>query len=235
MTLGIMQPYLFPYLGYFQLVSTVDKFVIYDDVSYIKQGWINRNQVLLHGRPHLFSVPLSRASSNVDIRNTSVCLSEYPRWRDKFHKTIALAYSAAPRYEAVRLLLASVVDTIPTTIGELAGRSVLAVCEFVGIRTRIELTSTVYGNSHLHSQNRVLDICARENADRYVNPSGGHELYSRDAFGTRGIDLKFLRSRPTPYQQFYPPFVPGLSIIDILMFNSPDQVHGLLADYDLVD
>jgi hypothetical protein len=233
MKLAIMQPYLFPYLGYFQLIAAADKFVIYDDVPFIKQGWVNRNQVLLQGRPHLFSVPLQGASSHVLIRETALSISAYPRWKDKFLKTIGLAYSKAPQYQPVRRLLSNVIDAAPRTIGELATRSILAVCDFLGLPTQIERTSTIYANAHLRAQDRVLDICAREGASLYINASGGHELYSQEAFATRGIELRFLRSRLPIYPQFNHPFVPSLSILDVLMFNSPDVARTLLTEYEL--
>lgn len=233
MKLGIMQPYLFPYLGYFQLISAVDVFVIYDDVAFIKQGWINRNQLLLHGRLHLFSVPLEGASSKRAIRDTALSLREYPRWKDKFLKTVALAYSKAPRYEPTHELLTTVLDAAPGSIGELASRSILAVCQALALLTRIEPSSTIYENGNLHAQDRVLDICAREAATVYINASGGRKLYAKDAFAIRGVELRFLRSRLPPYPQFNHEFVRGLSILDVLMFNSPEAVRRMMAEYEL--
>ena len=234
MKLAIMQPYFFPYLGYFQLIAAVDKFVLYDDVAFIKQGWVNRNQILLDGKPHLFSVPLQGASSNKTIRDTLVNFHEYPRWKDKFLKTIALAYSKAPQFEPTRSLLSDVIDSNFGNIGELAWRSVLAVCQRLGLPTRIEPSSTIYGNGHLHAQERVLDICARERAALYINAPGGRELYASETFAAHGIELRFLRSRLPVYSQFKHEFVPALSIIDVLMFNSPQQINRLLKQCDFV-
>jgi len=233
MKLGIMQPYLFPYLGYFQLISVVDKFVFYDDVAFMKQSWVNRNQVLLHGRPHLFSVPLQEASSNRAIRDTAVSSHQYFRWKDKFLKTVAQSYSKAPLYEPTRALLTSVLDAAPGSIGELASRSVLTVCQALALPTLIEPSSTIYDNGHLHAQDRVLDICAREGATMYINAQGGRQLYSREAFATLGVELRFIRSRLPFYPQFNHEFVRGLSIIDVLMFNSPESLARMLAEYDL--
>jgi hypothetical protein len=148
-------------------------------------------------------------------------------------KTIVLAYAKAPQYQPVWKLLNNVIDTAPGTIGELASRSILAVCDFLGLSTRIERTSTVYANAHLHAQDRVLDICPREGARLYINAAGGQELYSQEAFAARGIDLRFLRSRLPTYPQFNHPFVPSLSILDVLMFNSRDRVRTLLTEYEL--
>lgn len=233
MKLAIMQPYLFPYLGYFQLIAAADKFVIYDDVAFIKQGWVNRNQVLLHGRSHLFSVPLQGASSSQRICETAVSPVEYPRWKDKFLKTLALAYAKAPHYESTRKLLTTVIDGAPGNIGELARRSIFAVCELLGLATRIEPTSRSYSNAHLRAQDRVLDICARERATLYINATGGRELYAHEAFAVRGVELRFLHSRLPAYPQFQHEFVPALSILDVLMFNSPDAVRAMLIEYEL--
>jgi hypothetical protein len=234
MKLAIMQPYLFPYLGYFQLIAAVDKFVIYDDVAFIKQGWVNRNHILLQGKPHLFTVPLQGASSNKTIRDTLVSVHEYPRWKDKFLKTIALAYAKAPHYEVTRALLSRVIEADPGSIGELARRAIREVCHTLGLTTQIEPSSTVYENGHLHAQERVLDICVRERATLYINAPGGRDLYASEAFAARGIELRFLGSRLAAYPQFKHEFVPALSIIDGLMFNSPQQVNMLLKQCDFV-
>lgn len=233
MKLGIMQPYLFPYLGYFQLIAAVDKFVLYDDVAFIKQGWINRNQILLNGQPCLFSVPLRGASSNRSIRDTEISVGEYPRWRDRFLRTIVLAYSKAPYFEATMQLVSSVLEPSSSSAADLARRSIEVVCEALDLVTRIEISSTIYNNSHLRAQERVLDICRREGASLYINPSGGRELYSHEAFGACHMELRFLRSRLPAYPQFGGEFVPALSILDVLMFNSIDTVRGMLAEFDL--
>jgi len=233
MKLGIMQPYLFPYIGYFQMIAAVNKFVIYDDVAFMKQGWVNRNQILLHGKAHRFSVPLQGASSNLAICDTLISVHEYSRWKDKFLKTIALAYSKAPQYEPARLLISDVIASNPGSIGELARRSILAVCQKLGLPARIEPSSTIYENSHLHAQDRVLDICAHEKATHYINAIGGRELYESDAFASKGIELRFLRSQLPVYSQFNHEFIPALSILDVMMFNSVDAIRALLAEYDL--
>jgi hypothetical protein len=234
MKLAIMQPYLFPYLGYFQLIAAVDKFVLYDDVAFIKQGWLNRNQILLHGQPHLFSVPLKGASSNKTIRDTGVSVHEYSRWKDKFLKTVALAYARAPHYEATRALLSRVIEAEPGSIGELARRGIREVCSTLELPTRIEPSSKIYANNHLHAQARVLDICRRERATLYINASGGRELYDSATFASHGIDLRFLRSRLPVYPQFEAEFVPALSIIDVLMFNTPENIRAMMPEFDFV-
>ena len=120
-------------------------------------------------------------------------------------------------------------------VAELASRSILAVCRRIGVPTHVEPSSTIYGNSHLHAQDRVLDICEREGATFYINAPGGRELYSFDTFASHGIDLRFIRSRLPSYPQFKHEFVSSLSIIDVLMFNSPQQVSLLLKQCELLN
>lgn len=231
--LAIMQPYLFPYLGYFQLIAAVDKFVFYDDVAFVNRGWINRNRILVDGKARLFTAPLCQASQNRLICEIELSAAEYPRWKSKFLRTIDAAYSRAPQFQPTRELLDSVLGCGARTIGELARSSVNAVSTMLGLTTRIERTSMAYENGHLRAQERILDICARERTTLYINPPGGRELYSSEEFATRGMYLRFIRSRLPEYPQLGYPFVPALSILDVLMFNPIETVRGMMTEYDL--
>lgn len=227
-----MQPYLFPYIGYFQLIGAVDKFVAYDDVTFIKQGWINRNNILLNGQRYLFTVPLVNASSNTLICDTLV--SDKAGWRPKFLKTIEQAYKKAPQYPAVFPLIQDVVLNGPTEISKLAVRSLSLIADFIGLTTEIKDSSENYANRHLSAQDRVLDICKQEGAGVYINPIGGMELYSKEKFREEGLDLHFIKSLDVTYTQYNSHFVPGLSIIDVLMFNRQDEIAGMLGQYELI-
>jgi hypothetical protein len=232
--LAIMQPYLFPYLGYFQLVHAVDRFVIYDDVAFIKQGWINRNRLLVNDRATYFTVPLRLASSFRQIRETEIDDGpQNTRWRDKLLKTFDNAYRRAPQFREVFPMLEDVFRRPTTSIGELAAASIAAVARFLGIATELVPSSTTYGNAHLTGPARVIDICRVERATMYVNPPGGTELYDSAEFNRAGVALRFLRPQPTEYRQFGAPFVKDLSIIDLLMFNAAGVVRGLLDRYEL--
>lgn len=231
MRLAVMQPYFFPYIGYFQLINFVDKFVIYDDVNFINRGWINRNNILVNERACLFTVPLSNASQNKLIMEVAVSGSE---WKAKFLRTIEMAYKKAPQFEATYALVKTVVETDTLLINELAYRSLRAVSEYLALPTVFERTSAVYDNKHLKAQHRILDICIREKAVHYINPIGGQEIYSRELFNGSGIELNFIKARPLSYEQFGKEFVPGLSMIDVLMFNSKDKIRELLNLYELV-
>lgn len=234
MKLGIMQPYLFPYLGYFQLLSSVDKFVVYDDVAYIKQGWINRNRILVNGGEHRFTVPLRKASSFKRINETEVDPDSYARWFGRFQMTVEQSYRRAPCFGPVRELLRGVFEGFEGSIATLALRSIVATASYLDLRTPIVESACGYGNDGLAGRQRIIDLCKKEGADEYINPIGGQRLYRHGDFSAHGIALSFIRSRPVSYSQFGAEFIPGLSIIDVMMFNDPGRIRELLREFDLV-
>lgn len=233
MKLGIMQPYIFPYLGYYQLINCVDKFVVYDDVTYIKQGWINRNKILVGGKEHLFTIHLKKVSSNVSIRDTEINYSLYNNWKKKFFATLDNSYKRAPYYSDAIAVVHDVFNKQTDSIADLALYSIKSVCSYLGIDTEIVDTSTVYNNNDLAAQGRVLDICKKENANTYINVPGGADLYSKKDFLDQGITLNFIKPNLLEYPQFDNIFVKGLSMIDVLMFNSVEDTHKLLASFEL--
>ncbi|MGL2966849.1 WbqC family protein [Flavobacterium sp. XGLA_31] len=234
MKLAVMQPYLFPYIGYFQLINAVDKFVVYDDVNFIKQGWINRNNILASGKPLLFSAPLKNQSSFQKINETELNERLYDSWAKKFLKTIEQNYKKAPHFETVFPLLKEVLETEEKKIAQVAVNGLRMVVDYLGIDTEIVDSSVKYHNQELHSQARILDICALENASQYINLSGGMALYSKEDFAAKGIALHFIQNEKITYRQFTDDFVPNLSIIDILMFNNITEIQGFLNQYKLL-
>jgi hypothetical protein len=232
MILAINQPYWFPYIGYFQLISAAQRFVVYDDVAYIKGGWINRNRILIDGEPRYLTVPTQGASSFKPIREVGV--DDKRAWQSKMLKTLEQAYAKAPQFETVFPLVAACVQTEEPNIGRMALRSIRAVADYLDITTSLVETSSLYGNSELAGPARVIDVCVREGATEYVNASGGMALYDRAVFADHGIKLRFVKPRPIVYRQFGETFTPWLSIIDVLMFNSRSQAQALLREFDLV-
>lgn len=224
-----MQPYLFPYIGYFQLLHAVDRFVVYDDVAFIKQGWINRNRILINGQPSYFTVPVKHASSFTLTRDTVIDDDrQHERWSEKMLKTFENAYRRAPEFARVFPVVESVFTRPTNRIAELAVASIKSVAALLDIRTEWVESSTQYDNAHLKGEHRVLAICKAECATDYVNLPGGRELYAREHFEAAGICLRFIESRPIQYSQFAPAFVPSLSIVDVLMFNPLDTVRTFL-------
>lgn len=232
MTIAIMQPYIFPYIGYFQLIKAVDKFVIYDDVNFINKGWINRNRILVGGKDHLFTIPLKDASQNKLI--FEVELSEAEPWRKKMLKTIQQSYQKAPNYPTVFPIVEEVVNFEARTISELSILCLKRICSYLSIETEIVNTSRIYMNADLKAKERIMDICTKENAQHYINPLGGIELYERSQFLSQGVRLNFIKSTASSYPQFKNAFVPWLSIIDILMFNDLESINTLLEEYELI-
>jgi hypothetical protein len=230
MKLGVMQPYIFPYIGYFQLINAVDRFVVYDDVTFIKGGWINRNKILLNGEAHVFRVPLKNASSFVTIGKTEINHVLYDGWKNKFLKTLEQAYRKAPYYETGYRLVADVLNSSKGTIGELAAKSIVDTCSYLGIKTELVLSATHYGNSELKSEERVKDICRIEGANTYINATGGRELYDKEDFERAGLKLQFIKTHSITYPQLGNEFVPWLSVIDVMMFNSPETIQVFLKE-----
>lgn len=232
MKLAIMQPYIFPYIGYFQLISAVDLFVFYNDVNFIKKGWINRNRILLNGNDFLFTIPCEDVSQNKLISNTKVIFDL--KERNKLLATIQQAYKRAPFFNTVYDIVGNVLSTSYTYIDEMASASVKEICRYLNIGTELKKSHNYYNNSELVQTQRIIDICLKEQADQYINAAGGAGLYSKEQFEFSGIKLNFLESKPVFYKQFDNEFVPSLSIIDVLMFNSKDSMEQMLQSYELV-
>lgn len=230
--LAIMQPYFLPYIGYFQLISAVDKFVILDDVNFINRGWINRNRLLLNGVAYTFTIPLRGASQNRRI--FEIELDDRQSWRDKLLHTVRHAYCKAPCYAQVYPLIASVVGYPSSQLDAFLRNSIREIARYLSLDVEIVDSARVFGNDHLRGAERILDICRQEKADVYINPIGGIDLYDRGRFSEHQISLHFLRSRPLDYAQGKGAHVPWLSVLDVLMFNEVPAVRRLLDEMDLV-
>ena len=224
-----MQPYLFPYLGYYQLINAVDTFVIYDDVNFIKQGWINRNRILLNGTDYMINVIVKGASSFKKINELEVSGD-----KNKFIATIKHAYRKAPYFTEVYPMLANVLAYNETNLAGYLTYTILTTTEFLGINVPIVISSEIVKDSALKGEERVIDICKQLNATHYINAIGGQELYSKEKFAENGLKLDFIKSKPVVYSQFKNQFVPWLSIIDVMMFNSLEAINKMLDQYELV-
>jgi len=225
-----MQPYFLPYLGYWQLLAAVDRFVVYDNIQYTKKGWINRNRFLRDCADAPFTLPLKKGSDFLAIKE---------RWlADDFTPATLLnpfreAYRKAPYFDAVFPLIETIVTAAPRNLFDYLLHSLIVTAAYLEITTPIVVSSTVPIDHRLKSGERVLAMCGALGAGRYLNTSGGRALYAPETFAAAGVDLKFIQARPVTYQQFGQSFVPALSILDVMMFNSPSAVRGLLGEYDL--
>ncbi len=226
-----MQPYFLPYIGYFQLVSAVDLFVVYDNIKFTKKGWINRNRLLQNGAAATFTLPLKKGSDSLEVRERELS-ADFDR--DKLLRRFEGAYRRAPHFARTFPLLESVVRHPDSNLFGYLHHALVRTCRHLGLSTEIKRSSEIAADHSLKNQDRVLAVCAAVGARTYVNAIGGAELYSKEAFRARGVELKFVRAKPFEYPQFGAAFAPSLSIVDVLMFNPLDAVRrAVAAGYEL--
>ena len=228
-----MQPYFFPYLGYFQLVQAVDHFVFYDDVMFIKKGWINRNRILMQGNEFLFTIPLEKQSQNKTIRESTVSWGkEFP---NKFMNQLDSTYKKAPNYAEVRGLVEQVLNRKFESLADLASESVQATWAYLGLEKKFYQSSQLLVSEDLGRAERLIEITKSLGESSYINAVNGQELYEKGFFKENGIDLHFLKPNLNPYLQGNTKeFVNGLSMIDVLMWNNQEEVVQWLGDSQLI-
>ena len=230
MKLAIMQPYLFPYLGYFQLIRAVDVFIIYDDVNYTNRGWINRNNILVQNKSRRFTMELEGASQNKLINEIGV-----GGRNDKLLKTIQLNYSKAPYFRRAFPVIESILNQEEKNLARFLSHQLKQICDYFGFSPCWIISSDLEKDVNLRAQDKILAICEKLGGTHYVNMPGGKGLYDRQSFQAKGIKLSFIQPLPMKYSQFRKEFLPNLSIIDVMMFNSADEIlNNLLPGFDLV-
>ena len=232
MKTAIMQPYIFPYIGYFQLIDSVDTFVVYDDVNYIKKGWVNRNNILVNGESHLFSISLKDVSQNKLINEINV--DSDLKWKNDLLKTIALSYKKAPFFSQVFPLIEAIILYEENNLAKFLTHSLRKICSYLAIETNIVVSSEIEKNNDLKAQDKIIEICEKLNTTQYTNAIGGIELYEKQVFTNHNIALQFIKSNPIKYTQFKNEFIPWLSIVDVMMFNPPAAIKAMLANYELL-
>lgn len=227
-----MQPYFLPYIGYFQLMAAVDLFIVYDNIKYTKKGWINRNRMLLNGSDAMFSLPLKKDSDTLDVVQRELAADfDCTKLLNQFKG----AYGRAPYFVQTLPLLERIVRFDDVNLFRYIHHSLTRMCEHLDIKTEIRISSEIAIDHDLKSQDKVLALCQAVGADSYINAIGGMELYVKDDLRAHGIELNFIKSKPFEYPQFGVPFVPWLSIVDVLMFNPLDSVRKCVnTNYELI-
>jgi hypothetical protein len=237
MKIGIMQPYFFPYMGYYALINAVDIFVFYVDVQYIRRGWINRNRILNRDRAEhweYINIPVKKTSRDSDVKDIEIF--NETKWDDELKKTLTLRYSRAPNFRSTIDLLFDIIDKgNKDKLYEFNIYSLKQVCAYLGINTRFVNSTDLQYNRELDAQGKLIDIAKRLNGHTYINPIGGTELYSREEFQKGGLKLLFLKMDEVAYNQGKGDFVANLSIIDVLMWNSRENVRRILENFTLVE
>lgn len=230
MKLAIMQPYFMPYIGYFQLINTVDKFVIYDNIEYTKKGWINRNRILVNDKSEYITLPVKKDSDYLSI-NQRFLADSFEDACTKILRKINNCYRNSPYYDNCLPLIEEIFSCRNLNLFEFILNSVLKICAYLDITTPIILSSNLNIDHRLKAEKKVISICKCLNCITYVNPIGGTELYSKEEFKKNKLNLFFLETQKIEYKQFNTDFVPWLSILDILMFNSKEETKSFLNNY----
>lgn len=225
---AVMQPYLFPYLGYYQLVYAVDKFVFYDDVNFIKRGYINRNNILVNGQAQRFTVPVPGATQNKKINEFD--FSEDVR---KVLKTIQMAYKKAPYFEFVYPIIEDVLTLPERTVTTICKASVEQVFNYLEIDKHFYISSELNYERDKSAADRLIDISKILSCSKYINSPGGIKLYDKDYFSEQDVELSFIKMTAGSYSQNQSEFIPYLSMIDVLMWNNKAQIKKLMQQFEL--
>lgn len=231
--IAAMQPYLFPYLGYFQLINAVDEFVLGDVLQYEKESWINRNRILIGGKVKLVTFPLKKEKFGSSI-NERVFADTFREEVGRLLKSIKLSYSRAANFKDFFPVLEEILLFQSNNLALYSENSIRFLCEYMGITTPIRLASTFGFPFRMEKQERVIQTVKALNGVVYINPIGGAALYDHPTFRAHGLQLRFHRMGDVTYRQFTELFQPSLSIIDVLMFNPPSCLSPLLDRYSLV-
>ena len=196
-----MQPYLFPYIGYWQLLAAVDEFVLLDDVQYINRGWINRNRILVEGRDHLFSFSVKKDSQQKKI-NERFFAEDFSVDRTRFLRTLQCSYSKAPYFEPVIGLVERSLEFSRENLARNLGGNIALLSDYLQIKTPVRYASDIDCDKQLKAQAYILELTRRLQGNVYVNLSGGKQLYDRAVFSENAIELLFIQAELIEYKQF---------------------------------
>lgn len=221
-----------PYLGYWQLLGAVDVFVIYDDIQFTKNGWIQRNRFLKGDTDSLFTLPIKKDSDYLDIKDRYLA-EKFEEQASKITRQLSASYKKAPNYGDVMPMIEQCLQHEDRNLFRYIHNSIRTVAEYLGIDTPIVVSSSTSYDKSLRGQEKVLNLCAVMNATSYLNPIGGVKLYDKELFASSGIDLSFLEMRKIEYPQFNKFFISALSIIDVMMFNDVKAISKMLREYDI--
>lgn len=226
MSLAIMQPYFFPYIGYFQLIDASDIFVLYDDVNYIKQGWIHRNRILINGKPSYFGPQLIKPSQNKKINEV---LLNNTDWKKKLLTKIKLTYSKKKFFnDTFPLIQKIILSNENITISDLNKTCIIEICNYLDINKKIITSSEYFAkNTGLKKEDRIINICKQLNQPTYINAIGGQKLYTKEMFENYGISLYFIKNEIKDTNM-------NLSIVDILMNYCKKDIQKFIKQYSLV-
>lgn len=203
--------------------------VVYDDVNYIKGGFINRNYILYEGKKKWLTINTKGASQNKIINQVLLDFD-----RRKIENIVFHAYGKSPYYDKIYPIFMDLINYDECNLSCFVSNSIYQLCKLFKIDTSIVYSSNLDISQHLKGQNRIIEICRHMRADTYINPIGGLNLYSRSDFSYHGITLQFMNKLPFKYTQYTDNFISDLSILDVLMFNDIETVVSSIKTHKLV-
>lgn len=233
MILGMMQPYFYPYLGYWQLMNAVDEYIIYDDVNFIKGGWIHRNRIKINGEPQYINLTIRKASQNKKINELELNMDEKARLA--LLNKVRSAYGKAPYFKEAFEVFERTIRCEETNLAAFLAFCNREIAKYLGITTPIYTCTELGLDNSLKFQDRILDICKSRGSTGYINAIGGRELYEHEPFDAIGCPISFLRMNDDiEYQQLGKgDYIQGLSILDVMMNNSQEEIHQMLERYTI--
>jgi hypothetical protein len=231
MKLAIMQPYFFPYLGYYSLIKKSDQFILFDTVQFIRRGWIERNRILkpVEGWQYV-AVPLIKKELSTIICEMEIRNNE--DWRGKLILQLAHYKKKAPFYRETLSVIQDAINMDTNSIVKLNENILKKTCEYFNIPLNISIFSemNIEIEEVTHPGEWALNITKALNGKDYINPTGGVEIFKREQFTNADIKLNFLGNNLSSYNQHRSVFERGLSIIDVMMFNDPVAICKLIDD-----
>jgi hypothetical protein len=228
-TLGIMQPYFFPYLGYFDLINCSEHWIVFDTVQYIRHGWVNRNRIHHPKTGDLYIlVPLKNQHRDTVIKD--VLIADDQNWKAKILGQFNHYKKTAPYFKETYAFIEDCLSIPEPSLSRLNTLILQKTCARLGIRFTFEVFSEM--NLPIGKVDGpgdwALRISEALQAKEYVNPPGGVSLFDADKFKAANIKLT-IRSIPAfAYPTRGYEYIPDLSILTVMAFNTPEQIKAFL-------
>ena len=233
---ALMQPYFLPYHGYFKLIKSVDSFIIYDDAQWIKRGWINRNKIIFKGESDFITIPVNNSPLKTPINQKLLNLNNLEKYKNKIISKVHYTYKSYPYFNSGYSLLKEILSFKALHASEFIINSLILTCDYLGLTNSFYLSSSFKGHESLKGQKQVVSIIKNLNCDNYINSIGGRKLYDENFFKSQGIKLNFLSANPIKYSEELDNqnINTELSILDLIMRESPSYINDLLGDYQIL-
>lgn len=226
-TIGLMQPFFLPYIGYFQLMNAVDFFIVLDNVEYSKKSYVKRNILNLNGKDKLFSIPIKKSKDNSKI-NELILSEKFRDFKIKFYNQFKTNYYYADYYDEAIELLNEIFSTDEIRLSNFLVNQLKVIAKKFEMNTTIATSSDYLKDNYDTKEERIFDICKKLESKIYINAIGGRKLYSKEFFSLQGIDLKFIQKNIVNKNIGY------YSILNDVAIYGIKTLRKKLYDYELV-